>query len=236
MKHLVDIEVKITKKLDKPETVDGKEITEKQVAAGKYCLIKPNRTLKDAGQSYFYSQNSKFIDEGIISRPLLRKKLAHSGGIFTDSEAKDVKEMYENWYKKEAEFAQLSAIAEDKRTEDQKTQLKSLELEVKELRSDVNALEQSLSSLFDGTSEALAKNRSILFWLVNLSHKVEGDKEIPLFNGKTLDEKLDALDEIEDSGDELLIKAKNELLLMITCWYEGLASNQKEFEEIRAKI
>ena len=60
------------------------------------------------------------------------------------------------------------------------------------------------SSLFDQTAENRARNRTILWWVLNLAHEeLSDDKQEQVFKGSTHGEKLAEYDRFEEEDEDI---------------------------------
>ena len=181
--------------LSKKQTVEETEITKDDKGAEiktikkvekdvpiKFYLQKPTRSLKDAGATYFAVQVSRLVNEDVITRPMLRKKILNVGGILSKQETEDITKLYNDWFEKTNDFTRLSGIEEAKKSEEDKKKLIDLTKELTDIQRRVQEFEQSQASLFDLCAESLGKNRTILWWLIMLAHWDNEKKEqVPFF-------------------------------------------------------
>jgi len=89
------------------------------------------------------------------------------------------------------------------------------------------------ANLFEQTAENRARNKTIMWWVLQLS-LIEGeDKKLKeLFKEGSYDTKLKVYDEIEESESGLEKIALQKLLYLISFWYIGRAASQEEFEKL----
>ena len=240
-------EFELKKKMTVDETVDdidkdGKPIkvtkpVEKDIPH-KFYLQQPTRSQKDASATFFAASVSKLANEGILTKPMLRRLILNAGGSLSEPERKEATELYDQMFEKTNTYTRLHAIEESKKTAEEKTKLTEVTKELLELQQKVQAFEQSQAALFEICCESLAKNKTILWNLVFLSYQDSPDKKTqsPFFGEGDLEKRLDRLDEIEESDDIFLKQAKDELLLYTSIHFEGIARTPAEFKAVRERI
>ena len=93
------------------------------------------------------------------------------------------------------------------------------------------------ANLFEQTAENRARNKTIMWWVLQLS-LIEGeDKKLKeLFGEGSYEEKLKKYDEIEESELGLEKIALQKLLYLISFWYIGRAASQEEFSKLLEAI
>lgn len=243
MQFMAQFELKRTIEVDEEtkETKDGKEIitktkVKKEVPV-KFYLQKPTRSLKDAGSLYYAATVSEFIKANVLTRAMLRKYLLNVGGVLSDTEKTEVTQLYDDWYRLQNDFTRLQSKEEKTRTPEEKKSLEELTVKLLDIQRRIQEWEQSQATLFESTAENLSKNKTVIWWLVNLIHWDNDKKEpVPFFGNGTTQQRLDKLDEVQEAGDEFMIRAKDEALLYTTIYYEGMAGKQEEFDEVRKRL
>ena len=135
-------------------------------------------------------------------------------------------------YNKENEYQKLQ-LNLDNKSQDLKSQLEQdLLLEISDIRRDLTDIENSQSNIFDQTAENRARNKSILWWILFLSYKEEGEKETPMFPGEDHNAKLAEYDKIEEVDDEFLMTVISKFSYYISFWYVSKANTPEEFKEL----
>ncbi|MEK6880706.1 MAG: hypothetical protein AABY22_13900 [Nanoarchaeota archaeon] len=225
---------------ERKDTLDGKEVTIKEMVKEnkiiKFYLKKPTRKEKDDAGVYYAATVSQLIQQGVLSLHLIRKRLVSDNGVLAESERKELKTLYDDLLIKDIELQRLKFKNEKEKTEADYKKIKELEGQIDTIGKEVQVYEQTQSSFFDNSAESLARSRLILWYLAHLCFW-EPEKNIVNFWGEgTLDIKLDRMDEIVDSEDEFILAAKDEFVLSLTLWMQGVAKTQKDFEEIKKKL
>jgi hypothetical protein len=100
-------------------------------------------------------------------------------------------------------------------------------------RDRLQKYEMAQANLFEQTAENRARNKTIMWWVLQLSLIQGDDKKFKeLFNEGSYEEKLKRYDEIEDGDSNLEKLALQKLLYLISFWYIGRAASQEEFEKL----
>lgn len=212
-------EVKTTKKV-------------KKIIPIKFKIQKPTRRLFDDAELFYAVKISEGIKAGLLTKALLAKRYQNDGGAMSEPEKQKYSQLYIGLYNKETEFQKVSLNLENISPEEKTAKIASLIGELTEIRQDLQALEFSQISLFDQTAENRARNQTIMWWVLNLSHiKNENNEDfIPLFDGKIFEEKLEKYDSLEDKDDSFWNEVFKKLAYFISFWYMGKISSSEDFE------
>ena len=219
---------KETSKNDKGETVT----TEKEVTKTinqKVFLRKPTRSLYDGAELFYGVKLSEGIKAGLLTRALLAKRFSNDGGVLSNDEKDRYAELYLKLYETQLDAERLSANKDDQDQE----KLESLLEESADIRRQLTDFEMAQSQLFEQTAENRARNKTILWWVLNLSHFEDEDgKNSVIFEGKDFEEKLNSYDSMEEGGDDFDEELLQKLIYYVSFWYVGRVSNQEEFDNL----
>ena len=219
---------KETSKNDKGETVT----TEKEVTKTinqKVFLRKPTRSLYDGAELFYGVKLSEGIKAGLLTRALLAKRFSNDGGVLSNDEKDRYAELYLKLYETQLDAERLSANKDDQDQE----KLESLLEESADIRRQLTDFEMAQSQLFEQTAENRARNKTILWWVLNLSHFEDEDgKSSVIFEGKDFEEKLNSYDSMEEGGDDFDEELLQKLIYYVSFWYVGRVSNQEEFDNL----
>lgn len=215
-------EVKVTKKVAKKEQV-------------KVFLRKPTRALFDEAELFYGVRLSEGIKAGLLTRALLAKRFTNDGGVLSEEEKNLYATLYVTLFERQNEFQKLSIKDESERTEAEKIRYKEVISELAELRTQIQDFETAQASLFDQTAENRARNKTILWWVLQLAYIVdEKGNETPFFGNGDFESKLRIYDNMEESGTEFQNLVCRKLAYFVSFWYVGRASSQEEFERLAA--
>ena len=203
----------------------------------KLGIKKPTRSLFDEAELFYGVKLSEGIKAGLLTRALLAKRFNNDGGVLSDGEQKEYNELYLEFFNLQSEFQKLSIKEETIRTEEEKTNLKSVVEKMNDARDRLQKYEMAQANLFEQTAENRARNKTIMWWVLQLSLIQGEDKKFKeLFTEGSYEEKLRKYDEIEESDMVLEKVALQKLLYLISFWYIGRAASQEEFEKLLGMI
>lgn len=230
----------ITKKKNK-ETGKMEEITttKKVVKPVDYSIIfnEPSRRQAEDADMEFSIEMSKCIKKGILTKAMLAKKYSDSGGLLTEEDSQRLLRGYSQIA--ETQHALKRLIVKKKKSQEEKQEEERLTEELADARRSVVNLETAYQNVFNHTADTKAQNRTILWYLINLTFVKSGNgEERRLFNGEDYDEMLDDYYNKDESGHEIFDLAKEKLMAIVSFWYfsqnpteEDFLSLEKEIEE-----
>jgi hypothetical protein len=207
---------------------DGK-IEKKNV---EFSLLKPNRRLKEDGELFFAAETSRFARAGVLPKAAWNTILSNGGGSISDKEREVYGELLIKFRDASLELQSILFKTENDRSEVEKKRSDELVQELDQIKKDIQSFESSQIAIFENTAEAKARNRTILWWVVNLAYKKSGDNYLPIFEGNNFEEKLDFYDSLEENSenDKFLIPILRRLTYLITLWFLGKAEDSAEFK------
>ena len=227
------------KKTVKEETKNGKGetvTTEKEVVnevKQKVFLKKPTRSLFDEAELFYGVRLSEGIKAGLLTRALLAKRFSNDGGVLSEDDKDRYSELYIKLYEQQLDIERMSSTPSKKRTKDDEGKLTEALESSADLRQQLTAFEMAQSSLFEQTAENRARNKTILWWTLQLSHLEDEDgNEEAVFAGGVYDDKLASYDILEESEDQFDDDLLRKLVYYVSFWYVGRVTSQREFEEL----
>jgi hypothetical protein len=240
----VPIRVSEKIEIDPIKDEDGNEIqqfkTIEKEKPFKCAIKKPNRALYEEGELFYSVEVSKYIQAGMLTKTLLAKRFANDGGTLTEEDQQHYAKLYSELHSKEQEVQRIQLDTDNAKKRAKK--LQDLIIEITSIRQQLVEFESTQSSLFDQTAEHKARNRTILWWVLNLSYiKQKGEdaeeKLNPLFEGSNFQKKLESYDEIEEDeesekggANEHLGLALKKFAYFISFWYSGQAIDKEGFK------
>jgi hypothetical protein len=244
MKTMFEFDIYQEKEIEKVDVSTNEKGEEVKVTSKvkttvpvKLAIKKPTRSLFDEAELFYGVKLSEGIKAGLLTRALLAKRFNNDGGVLSDEEQKEYNELYLEFFNLQSEFQKLSIKEESIRTEEEKTNLKSVIEKMNDARDRLQKYEMAQANLFDQTAENRARNKTIMWWVLQLSLIQGEDKKFKeLFTEGSYEEKLRKYDEIEESDVVLEKMALQKLLYLISFWYIGRAASQEEFEKLLGMI
>jgi len=223
---------------EKSTNEDGKEIevlekVKKKLPVG-FLIQKPTRKLFDEAELFYGVKMSEGIKAGLLTRNLLAKRYEDDGGAFSEAEKERYSELYLAIYNKEEEYQRLQLNLDNKAQELKDKLAEALLLELSDLRRELADIENAQSNIFDQTAENRAKNQTIMWWVLRLSHWKEHDHNnpAPFFGEGDYDAKLEQYDVYEEGENEFYGEAIRKLAYFISFWYMGRATSKEDFKTV----
>lgn len=197
-----------------------------------FAIQKPGRSLYEQADLFYSVKLSALIKAGVILSNQLRKRIIDDDGFLSVSEKKQLIEAYDNVSKFREQRDKVLATPEASRTEEDRKLLAESMQGLADAISKITGFEQDRMSIFSESAETKARIKVIFWWLLNLSYRKEGDKYIPIFEGKDFDEKLASYDKIDEQNDEFIIDVVKVINYLISNWYAGQISTEAEFQAL----
>lgn len=219
-------EVKIDKN-DKGEEIKISTKVKKYIPH-KFFLRKPNRALYDDAELFYGVELSLAMKEGLLTKAQLATKFSDEVGTLSQNDRKKYVESYTRLLKVESEFQTKTLKKEEERNQQEKDEINQLLAEMAELRTTLQEIESTQQSLFDYTAETRARNKTILWWVFNLTYYDNGQL---VFGPGDFKSKLAKYDEFEENEDNFMVLLGRRLMYLVSFWYTGRAEDAKEFDE-----
>lgn len=244
MKTMFEFDIYHEKEIEKVEISTNEKGEEVKITSKvkttvpiKLGIKKPTRSLFDEAELFYGVRLSEGIKAGLLTRALLAKRFNNDGGVLSEEEQKEYNDLYNDFLNLQIDFQKLSLKQESLRTEEEKNELAKIIEKMTETREMIQKYEMAQANLFEQTAENRARNKTIMWWVLQLS-LIEGeDKKLKeLFEDGSYEEKLKKYDEIEESELGLEKIALQKLLYLISFWYIGRAATQEEFSKLLEAI
>jgi len=231
-----------TKVEEKSKDSEGNEVTvskEVEVEVEQHVILrKPNRIMFDDAELYYGVILSKGIKAGLLTRALLAKRFSNDGGVMSDDDKEEYADLYLELFENQREIERLSAVKSDNRSEEQKGQFATFVKEGGILKRKIQDFELAQASLFEQTAENRARNKTILWWVLNLSYLTDdnGENPINVFPGDIHEERLSSYDSLEESDDPFYEELLRKLIYYVSYWYVGNAQTEEEFKKLLGEL
>lgn len=194
--------------VDKDESGNEIQITkevEKKVPQ-RFCILKPTRKIQDESSIFYSVKVSEAIKLGLITKAFLLRKFQKDGVIASDEEKKEYASNYSRAVMLEVDAEKIkndSSLSEAEKD----LKLANINDEYKSLRQKIFDYESIQNSLFDNTAEKRAADLLNLWFVLHLLYSGEENSEACIFGDGNFDQKMERLNQIEDSEDTFLIEA-----------------------------
>jgi hypothetical protein len=213
-------------------------ITEKveKIIPIEILLKEPNRKQVQEAELVFSVEMSKSIKLGILTKNMLLNKYKDTGGLDGEKETKALSQAYGDYQQVQVDIVNLRIIPDSEKIEDQVKELQEKENKMLTLRKEIVQRESSYLTLFSHTADARAQNKSILWYVLNLSYYKDtsvGHKDfVPIFKGNTFEEKEEALSKMEDEQDFIYQNTYLKLASLFSYWFFSGVVDKEEFDKI----
>ena len=237
MKKLYTFEQIKKEKLKEKETTEnenGEKVTvEKEVekeVKRDFFVRRPNRRLYDDAELYYAVKLSEGIKAGLLTKALLEKRYENDGGALSDPDIERWGSIYSDFYENQRELVELE---DKKRSEEEESRLNELKDLLNSTRSALTNFEMSQQNLFEQTAEVRARNKTILWWVLNLSYAIaENGEEYSFFTDGSSEEKLEYYDQLTEEEDEFIEEVIKKFTYLISFWYVSKVDNEEDFREM----
>jgi len=213
------------------------ETVEKSIPV-EILIRQPNRKQIQEAEMVFSIEMSKCIKQGVLTKAMLLNKYSDTGGLVNQKDSEELNAGYEKYSQLQIEIVNLGLKPESERTQEEKDLISTKQSDLIDVRREIVERETSYLNLFNHTADTKAQNRSILWYVLSLSFYKDSSKNhtdfIPIFPGKTLEEKEDYLYSLEEKEDELYTKTYNKLASVVSFWFFTGKIDKEEFDKILA--
>ena len=210
-------EVKTTKNVKKP--------VEKT-----FVVKKPNRSLYDEAELFYGVKLSEGIKAGLLTRALLAKRFNNDGGILSDGERDKFAGLYMGLFEKQARLQKLELRDSKELTSEEAREKELLIEELGSAREEIQEFEMAQAALFDQTAENRARNKTILWWVLQLSYEKDGDDYVEVFKGKDFEERLAEYDKFEELEDDFLDEMLKKFSYVVSFWFVTKADTKEQLD------
>lgn len=196
----------------------------------KYAILKPNRRLREDGELFFASETSRFAKAGVLPKAAWNTILSNGGGSISESDREGYGKLLINYRDRSFELQSILIKSEGTRTDEDNKRIDEIIVELEEIKRNIQGFEAEQINIFENTAEAKSRNRTILWWVLNLAFKQDDGKYIPFFSGESFNDKLDNYDTIEEGGDLALSDTIKRFTYLITLWFLGRIDTAEDFQ------
>jgi len=220
---------------EKINSEDGKTTTVNK----KLGILKPNRRIREDGELFYAAETSRFAKAGVLPKAAWGTILSNGGGSISEKEREIYGTLLLKFRDCSFELQTILIKPETERSDVEKRRSDELIQELDDIRKDIQSFEASQLSIFENTAEAKARNRAILWWVLNLSYIQNNENEfVPLFDGNSFDEKLNSYDIFEENEkeDSFILGVTRRLTYLITLWFLGRAETREDFSDFDANF
>ena len=229
---LVDVKKTKKGKDDKGEEIEISKTLKKNKPVA-FKLQKPTRRQFEDGELYYAVKLSEGIKAGLLTTAQVAKRYENDGGVYTDAEKSRLRELRNDITELQAEYFKLDG--DDKVVEASKIRILS---QINDSRNEISDIENVHQYIYDQTAEVKARNKTILWWILNLSHKQDEtnrNRFLEMFGkSEDLEDKLDIYDKIEEDGRAFDQESLKKLAYYVSYWYVSKNVSQDDFKTVES--
>jgi hypothetical protein len=235
--------------MPKPAVRDVTEVTPEGILTKKAEVTlnipigvkSPNRRELEDAEMRYAVELSNCIKSGILTKNMLSKAYANTGGMFSEDEKKVYDDLYNKFQLKQFEYQSWNYKANmETATRQDKDKFLKVSEEFWDIYNKLQQFENENAQLFNQTAEVIARNKVCLWLAMNMTYiqrntESIGDEEPKwehFFRGSTYDDKLDYYERILEEEESFDSKVAEKALIIVSFWYTGRASTQEDFEYI----
>jgi|TARA_R110000824_G_scaffold208421_1_gene394200 hypothetical protein len=220
---------------------DGNEVSvtkEEEVTKPLECyILRPRRSLIDQAELFYGVQLAVGVKAGLLTKSLINKRYSEDGGVFSKKDQEVYANLQLTLLRKEKELQKLELADVDQEEKKERDKRASEVLfGMTEIRQQMQDFEAFREAIFDQTADTRAKNKIVLWWILNLSYikdELEGGETVPLFKGETYEEKLNCYDNYEELSIEHVNQAMGQFAYYISFWHNGQANTKEDFDRVK---
>ena len=217
---------------DGTTTTKAKKV--KKLVPQKFFIRKATHAMMDDASLYYGVELAKAVKAGMLTESMLRKRFEEDGGLLNKKEIEAYENLYEDLKKIIEDIASIES-SEKKITKAQEKKLKKLEEERDSILAKIQEFENQKSSLFNQTAENRARNKLIIWWVVNLCYKDQGEPELMWPNADVEKRIQDYHEWYESREDVFSYEIGLKFLYYISFWINTSATTAEAFKEIAEK-
>lgn len=198
----------------------------------KFAVLKANRRMREDGELFYSSEVSRFAKAGILPKAAWNTILSDGGGSISEKDRELYGNLLMDFRDKSFDLQAILIKNVSERSEDEQLRSTKLIEELEDIKQEIQGFEASQISIFENTAESKARNRAILWWVMNLAYKKEGDTYELLFDGNSFNDKLDLYDSLEEDATKhaFLLGVLRRITYLITLWFLGRAENTEDMK------
>ena len=192
----------------------------------EFVIKKPTRRIMDEAEAQYAIEMSNNIKKGIVTKAMLVKKYADTGGTLTEAETKDMVKKLQRSNEVANKIQMLTAVDKKKNEKE----IEELNSELLVLRKELTDIEMSMQGVYDHTADARSERAMLLWYTIQLAREIEDEKEVLFFDGLLYEDQLEDLYKKDEDGDELQKEALSRIMAAISYWFYNNSATQEQIE------
>lgn len=234
-----EVEEETTEEVVNKETNEKEKVTKtktvKKEVPYEIRIANPSRRQVEDADMEFSIEMSKCIKKGILTKAMLAKKYSDSGGLLSEEDSNELIRLYRELGELQNDLGRL--MSKKKKSEQEQKKEKELTEAFAPLRKRIVDLETTYQSVFNHTADTKAQNKTILWYMLNLSYVTGPDgKESSLFAGDSTEAKEESYYLLDENEDEIFELAREKLMTFISFWYFSQNASTEDFENLEKDL
>jgi len=234
-----EVEEETTSEVENKETKEKEKVTKtrtvKKEVPYEIRIAQPSRRQIEDADMEFSIEMSKCIKKGILTKAMLAKKYSDSGGLLSEEDSSELIRSYRELAELQNDLGRL--MAKKKKTEQETKKEEQLTESFAATRKRIVDLETTYQSVFNHTADTKAQNKTILWYMLNLSYITGPDeKELPFFAGDTTEAKEESYYILDENEDEVFDLAREKLMTFISFWYFSQNASEEDFSSLEQDL
>lgn len=197
----------------------------------EFVVKKPTRRIIDEAEAQYAIELSKNIKKGIVTKDMMVKKYADTGGSLTEEEVKDMLRKVQKSNEIANKIQLLSAVNK----KENKEEIEKLEQELLVIRKDLIDIEMSMQGVYEHTADSRAERSMLLWYTIQLAKKVEDGQEENFFDGIIYEDQLEDLYKKDEGGEDLEREALSKFMLIVSYWFYNNSATEDQIKEFIEK-
>ena len=193
----------------------------------EFVIKKPSRRIMDEAEAQYAIEMSNNIKRGIVTKAMLVKKYADTGGTLTEAETKDMVKKLQRSNELANKIQML--VATDKKGN--KKEIEDLNADLLILRQELTDIEMSMQGVYEHTADARSERAMLLWYTIQLVRVIEEGEETLFFDGLLYDDQLESLYKKDEDGSDLEKEALEKMMSAISYWFYNNQATQEQIEE-----
>lgn len=200
----------------------------------KYAILKPTREIKEKAEIFYAVSMSDLIQKGVITKQLLVKRISNDGGAISEDNKKELIELIAKLKELEDKDSAFTSKPLDTLTKEEAEEKAKILEEKAKINVYLNEFYVSQAQLFQHTAEAMAENKLLTWWILELSLKDVGQgKYEKVFAGADFKERLNTYDELIEKGDKFFTEeVVPSFVKLINVWFFSGIKDKDSFDKI----
>jgi len=188
-------------------------------------LRKPSRRMIDEAEIFYSVELSNAVKKGILTKAMLVKKYADTGGTLTEDETKDMLRTMKEYNDLKNEYQLLKTKNENPERQ------KELEEKMLFTNRQILELEASLQGVYQHTADARAERSLIQWYMINSTKFLEEGKPFMFFEGAVYEDQVQDFYKKDEDGEDYEKEILEKLMKSVSYWFYNQDATQKDIDQ-----